>query len=324
VKLGLELEASLRELSTSGSAELCENGSRLAPLSKLSWEVRGSGDKPLLHIGLSNTISPAGSSPSPTIPTLVWSSQSSDSVAAVPIASNLCVSILNVRLVKWPARNFAPVLKCAGYAISDETVESISVAADLEHSLSGNYARGLFKRGSSYAAFLAVPEGETQDTINNWLTFGVLWLDRVRNTVHRGTVAALRLIVPKDSCCLVAHRLAALEAAAPVEIYEYDNAREVLEKIDPRLAGNLQTWLIPVRESEALLAQARGTIDPIVALDPKAIAVHPSVASREVILRYRGLAFARWDDGRVFFGMNDMRKEVTLATQREFDRTLRT
>jgi hypothetical protein len=33
-----------------GAAELCENGGRLAPLSKLSWEVRGADDKPLLHI----------------------------------------------------------------------------------------------------------------------------------------------------------------------------------------------------------------------------------------------------------------------------------
>jgi hypothetical protein len=33
-----------------GPAELCENGGRLASLSELFWEVRGSGDKPLLHI----------------------------------------------------------------------------------------------------------------------------------------------------------------------------------------------------------------------------------------------------------------------------------
>jgi hypothetical protein len=50
MKLGAELEASLREFASAGAAELCENGGRLAPLSKLSWEVRGSEDKPLLHI----------------------------------------------------------------------------------------------------------------------------------------------------------------------------------------------------------------------------------------------------------------------------------
>src|ERR1700722_1452642 len=50
MKLAAELEAGLREFVSAGAAELCENGGRLAPLSKLSWEVRGSDDKPLLHI----------------------------------------------------------------------------------------------------------------------------------------------------------------------------------------------------------------------------------------------------------------------------------
>jgi hypothetical protein len=45
MKLAAELEASLREFVSAGAAELCENGGRLAPLSKLSWEVRGSDDK---------------------------------------------------------------------------------------------------------------------------------------------------------------------------------------------------------------------------------------------------------------------------------------
>ncbi len=101
------------------------------------------------------------------------------------------------------------------------------------------------------------------------------------------------------------------------------SSREVLEKIDPRRAGNLKTWLIPHRECEALLSQARAAIEPLVALDSQAIAVHPSVASREVFLRYRGLPVARWDDGRVFFGRHDLREELTPATRPSFDRLLR-
>jgi len=49
MKLATELTASLREFAASG-AELLENGGRLAPLSQLSWEVRGADDKPLLRI----------------------------------------------------------------------------------------------------------------------------------------------------------------------------------------------------------------------------------------------------------------------------------
>ena len=29
--------------------------------------------------------------------------------------------------------------------------------------------------------------------------------------------------------------------------------------------------------------------------------MHPCTTSREVVLRYRGLAFARWDDGAIFW-----------------------
>jgi hypothetical protein len=44
--------------------------------------------------------------------------------------------------------------------------------------------------------------------------------------------------------------------------------------------------------------------------------------SREVWLRFRGLPFARWDDGRVFFGINDARTEVTPASRPSLKRLL--
>ena len=140
--------------------------------------------------------------------------------------------------------------------------------------------RGLSKRGSRYEAFLAVPDGESQDTVNNSLTFALLWLDRLRNGSQRGTVGGVRLIVPKESCSGVAHRFSALEPGLPIELYERDPARDSLERIDPRRAGNLHTWLVPCRESEALLAQARAQVEPIVATDPQAITVHSNTASR--------------------------------------------
>lgn len=44
----------MRELASAGPVELRENGARVAPLSTLSWEVRGSGAKPLLHLWSAN------------------------------------------------------------------------------------------------------------------------------------------------------------------------------------------------------------------------------------------------------------------------------
>jgi len=39
----------LCEFTAAGPAELFESGARIAPLSALSWEVRGKSEKPLLH-----------------------------------------------------------------------------------------------------------------------------------------------------------------------------------------------------------------------------------------------------------------------------------
>jgi hypothetical protein len=323
MKLATELEASLREFAAAGAAELCENGGRLAPLSTLSWEVRGSDDKPLLHI---------------------WSEQYNLTRRVVAITDHSDARLVlaverfgrsrpdRLEFVRIDFERSSRELSRAEFCerlkgllasqFPDETVESATISADLEHSLSGNYVRGLSKRGSRYEAFLAVPDGESQDTINNSLTFALLWLDRLRNSRQRGTVGGVRVIVPKGTCSVVAHRFAALAPGVAIELYERDSARDSLERIDPRRVGNLHTWLVPWRESEALLDQARSQIEPIVTFDPLAIAVHPSPASREVILRYRGLAFARWDDGAIYFGCNDMHEELTLASRAAFERMM--
>jgi hypothetical protein len=204
----------------------------------------------------------------------------------------------------------------------DETLESLTVSPDLEHSLSGNYARGLLRRGSASAAILAVPDGESSDTTDNSLTFALLWLMRARQSSRRRTISGLRLILPKNAGCTVAHRFAALDPRLNVELYERDPSRDTVEKIDPRRAGNLDTWLVPHRESQALLDQARPAIESIVALAPQAITLQPAAQSREVWLRFRGLPFARWHDGRIFFGISDAHEEVTSASHRALKRLL--
>ena len=48
--LSTELEANLREPAAAGPVELRENGTRVAPFSTLSWEVRGNEAKRPLHL----------------------------------------------------------------------------------------------------------------------------------------------------------------------------------------------------------------------------------------------------------------------------------
>jgi len=47
------------------------------------------------------------------------------------------------------------------------------------------------------------------------------------------------IILPKNACGTVAHRLAALDSKLAVELYEHDSAMNILEKIDP---GARATW----------------------------------------------------------------------------------
>ncbi len=135
-------------------------------------------------------------------------------------------------------------------------------------------------------------------------------------------ITGLRLILPKNTGATVAHRLAALDPRVAVELYEHEPLLNVLEKIDPRRAGNLDTWLVPIRESETLLQRARPALEPIIATSSKAISLHPAAQTGEVWLRFRGLPFARWEDGHVFFGISDCRKELTRASRQALKRLL--
>lgn len=106
----------------------------------------------------------------------------------------------------------------------DETVEKISIAADLEHSLSRLYTRGICKRGPVTVAFLAVPMVDTPGAIESSLTYASLWYDHARQTAAGARLSALRLILPKGKSVVLAHHLSALGASPPVVVYELDSA----------------------------------------------------------------------------------------------------
>ena len=309
--LSAELQACLKEFTADGAIEIRENGGRVAPFSGLSWEVRGAAEKPLLHLWSENH--------NLTRRVLAITDHSDQRLAlAVERFGRAKPDRLEFVRMEFERaqRDLTRQAFCdsLGHILAeqfpDESVESLTASPDLEHSISGNYVRGLLRRGSSHFAILAVPDGESADTVEGSLTFALLWLDRARNSNRRGNIAALRLVLPKGAARHVAHRAAALAPDVPLELYERDPIRETLEKIDPRRAGNQDTWLVPHRESQGLLDRSRSAIDAIVSLSARAITVHPVVQSREVLLRFRGLAFARWDEGRIFFGCPDLRQEL--------------
>lgn len=322
VELAEELEATLREFTEAPSIEVRENGGRVVPFAGLSWEVRGTPEKPLLHL---------------------WSVHHNFTRRVLAILDHsedrLALAVERFGRVK-PDRlefirtDFEPSARslsreefCERFArilhqqFPDDTLESLTISQDLEHSLSGSYARGILRRGSTHWAVLGVPDGEPPDAAEKSLTFSLLWLDCVCQSGRR-RVAGLRLVVPKGASRTVAHRFQALESKLALELYERDPERETLERIDPRSGGNLDTWIVPHREAQMLLDRARSALGPIIALAPKAISIHPVVPSRTVALSFRGLPFAQWDDGRVFFGIGDSREELESAASHESLKTL--
>lgn len=313
--LSAELQACLAEFTANGAVELRENGSRLAPFAGLNWEVRGAAEKPLLHL---------------------WSENYNLTRRVLAIADHsglrLALAVERFGRAKPDRLEFIRLeFERSGRELSreafcdllrrilaerfpDETVESLTSAADLEHSLSGSYVRGLLRRGSSFVAVLAVPDGESAETIEGSLTFALLWVERAQNSRRHNAVTGLRLILPTGGTSRIAHRACALSGGLAIEFYEHNDARETLEQTDPRQAGNQDSWLVPHRETQALLHRAKREIAPVVALAPRAVSVHPAVPSRELWLRFRGLGFARWEDGRIFFGWPDSREELTPGT----------
>jgi len=317
-----ELQASLRDFVASGPVEVLENGGRLAPFAGMSWEVRG-GEKPLLHL---------------------WSEQVNLTrrVLAITDHSEQRLTLAVERFgrakpdrLEFIRREFergprersreefrVRLKNLLAEQFPDETLESLSVSPDLEHSLSGNYARGLLRRGSGYVAVLAVPEGESSEAADHSLTFALLWYSRARQADRRGALTSLRIILPKDAARTVSHRLAALDSRLAVELYEHNRSLNILEKIDPRSAGNLNSWLVPHRESEALLDRAKTSLQRIVSLAAENITLHAVPESCQVWLRFRGLPFASWDDGRIYFGMAEPREEFSPATAPALKRLL--
>src|SRR5271163_619674 len=308
MELAAELEASLKEFSASGLVEVRENGARVAPLEGLSWEIRGSGDKPLLHIwsecyNLTRRV-------------LAITDHSEQRLAlAVERFGRLKPDRLEFvrRDFQRQARELSRQEFCQrlkgilAQQFPDDVLDSLVTGEDLEYSLPGNYARGVSHRGSTHTAVLAVSEDESPEVISRILTFGLLWLDRLRSCSMRGSLSGLRLILPASGVRSAAHGCAALAPNLGVRLFALDSRLDVLEEVNISQAGNIDSWLASHRKFQDLLYRAHPDLAPIVTLAPRSITLHPA-PSRAVVLRFRGLPFAVWENGELFVLHGESRK----------------
>ncbi len=315
--LAEDLRASLQEILFRGSVEIRENGSRVTSASPLSWEVRGTSERPLLHLWSENC--------NVTRRVLAITHNAEDRIA-LAVERFGRVKPERMEIVCLPFARGAREMSREGFCerlrrilaeqFPDETVEKISAAADLEHSLSRIYTRGILRRGSVSIAFLAVPEGESQEALESSLTYGLLWLDRSRHATKRTTLNTLRLILPKGKSDVLANRLRAVDTRLALQVFELDFEREVLETVNPLASGNVASWLVPRREAQLLLDRANPVLAPIVAMAREAIRAHASPNTQEVLLRFRGLVFARWHENKIYFGSDGVWQELRPDTER--------
>jgi hypothetical protein len=312
MELAAELRRALDALCAIGAPEVRENGEWLAGLEGAQYEVSAQGDAALLHL---------------------WSAQQSLVRCVLRVAEesrdrvvlevnrfgysrSAQLELVTGGATREPRRvereQFSRRLhRILTDRFPDETVESLANSADLHHSISGSYTRGLMRRGSEAYAVLAAAPNEGGATIDGIITFGLIWLQHTRDRARRYSVHGLRLFLPRGTSTVTAHRMAALASPQEVQLYEYEPPYWRVRRIARSNAGNLATWIVPRREIEQAIAAAMPLAERIQRLAPEAIKVGVAPASQEVTVRFRGLEIARWRLGAMWFGLGDHQDVLT-------------
>jgi hypothetical protein len=174
----------------------------------------------------------------------------------------------------------------AAYKLAELTTE-----ADLEHSLSPAYPRALLRQGASaWAAIGAAPDSNHPNGI---LTFGLIWLDYLRQREPSLTIQGLVLYLPAAHAKTTCLRLLFLDpAAAQYSAFVFDD-QGLEEPVDLRDYGNLDTQLEPCR--------GRAFAPPPLAA-PEIETIHR--ADGELSFRVHGLEFARTSGQQLLAGLS--------------------
>lgn len=184
------------------------------------------------------------------------------------------------------------------------TLEGLTTSPDLTRSFSGLYARARLREGDRWWAVLGASPGETAATIDAALTFGLLWFDWNRAQFPDRVWAGLHLFLPAGRVQTTAARLTGLDPErVVVRLTAIDAEENTAAAVDLRDWGNLDTYLAPARHAENVLAAESSSVERIRALAHQAIEATVPAGRAELVLRFRGLEFARAAGGRVSFGV---------------------
>ena len=172
-------------------------------------------------------------------------------------------------------------------------LESLSYAADLEHSFGPVHVRGLMRRGTTVMAVVGVSANETQASVDAALTTGILWLQQERERLAaKRHVEGLRLVVPARRSDVLRLRMAHLNRdMAGWELFELDHQSEGLESRTVADAGNIETRLVRLPDETRARERFRDAIARVRAIEPSAEVIVRSAA--EISFQICGLEFAR-------------------------------
>jgi len=172
-------------------------------------------------------------------------------------------------------------------------VDSLSSAADLEHSFGPIHIRGLMHQGTRTVAVCAVASGEPQPSIDALLTTGILWLQRCRERLaDKRYVEGLRMIAPSGRADVLRLRMSHLNRdAASLELFELDESSQMLEPKTVGDTGNIETRLVHLPDEQSARERFRKSIQRVLSLAPRAEVVVRSAA--EISFQLSGLEFAR-------------------------------
>jgi len=113
----------------------------------------------------------------------------------------------------------------------DWRLVELSAEADLHHSLSPSYPRALLRRGTAGLAAIGAPKDGASP--EGALSFGLIWLDYLRQREKRLHVEALAIFVPVGTESGVCHRVQYLNAeAARYLVFVHEGAHE--DVVEPR------------------------------------------------------------------------------------------
>jgi hypothetical protein len=174
----------------------------------------------------------------------------------------------------------------------------LSAEANLEFSLSPVFPRAFLKHGQHGWGAIACPtEGDAAAA----LTFGLIWLDYLRQRERRLTVEGLAIYVPAGGERGAALRLLCLDpSVARYELFTYTE-QDFVVAVDPRDHGNLDTRLEPCRRPDPSLPERWREIAALPGVER--IAKHDGRES----LRVRRIEFAEIAGGVLKYGLNERR-----------------